>query len=99
MKIERALSWPLDVLGPMSRYRKATGLGNYAATAGSHSVASKICLIIMLLAGSAMQGYANGTIDVFLVAFFLLIAGYTVVGLAFQGKLPEIRAFLLTYAV
>ena len=55
--------------------------------------------VLLVLAGSGMQGYANGTIDALFVAFLLLLAGIAVVSLVFPGRRPELRAFLLTYGV
>lgn len=77
-------------------------------TAGSiKSAASVVALsandwmasIFMLVLGSAMQAYANETIEAVLVALLLLFTGLSVVRLAFAGRKPEKRAFLLTYAV
>lgn len=55
--------------------------------------------VLLVLVGSGMQGYANGTIDAFSVALLLLLAGIVTVSLLFPGKRPELRAFLLTYGV
>ena len=49
--------------------------------------------------GSGLQGYANWTVDAFLVALLLFVGGLLVVGLLFSGRRPEMRAFMLTYGV
>lgn len=54
--------------------------------------------ILLAMVGSGLQGYANGTIDAFLVALLLLVAGIFTVGLLFSGKVPEMQAFLLTFS-
>lgn len=54
--------------------------------------------VLLVMVGSGLQGYANGTIDAFFLAFFLLLAG-VVVSLVFSSRRPEMRAFLLTYGV
>lgn len=55
--------------------------------------------VLLVLAGSGMQGYVNGTIDALFVALLLLLAGIVTVSLVFPGKRSELRAFLLTYGV
>ena len=53
----------------------------------------------LVLLGSVMQGYSNGTTDSFIVAFLLLLTGFTLVSLVFPGGRSEMRAFILTYSV
>jgi len=64
-----------------------------------HTRSLEINCLLLLLAGSGMQGYANGTIDAFLMAFLFLLAGVAVVSRAFPGGKPEMRAFFLTFAL
>ena len=66
---------------------------------GSSQSIGRLLILSMLLVGSGMQAYANGTLDALLVAYFLLIAGIAAVILFFQSKWHEMRAFLITYAV
>jgi len=66
---------------------------------GSLSAATHICVSVLVLAGSGMQAYANGTIYAFFVAVLFLITGFAVVSIVFPGRVPELRAFLLTYAL
>lgn len=68
-------------------------------TAGLLSPLGLLSVIFLVLVGSGMQGYANGTIGAFFMALFFLIAGITGVGLVFSGRKPELRAFLLTYTL
>jgi len=70
-----------------------------AASVGTLSADERMIVILMLVLGSAMQAYANSAIEAVLVALLLLIAGIVAVGLVFPGRKPELRAFLLTYAV
>lgn len=54
---------------------------------------------LMLVTGSGMQSYANGTIDALIVAFLLLSVGLSALIFLFQNMRPERRAFVLTYSV
>lgn len=65
---------------------------------GTRSIVSPLS-VLLVMAGSFMQGYANGTVDAFFVAVFLFIAGVTVVSLVFPRGRAELRAFLLTYGI
>lgn len=56
-------------------------------------------MFFLVLAGGALQGYANGTADALFVALVFLLVGYVVVSLVFSRKDSELRAFLLSYAV
>ena len=55
--------------------------------------------ILLVLTGSGMQGYANGTIDAFFVALLLFLAGFAVLRLVFPRSKPEMQVFILTYGV
>lgn len=69
------------------------------ATAGLFTPFGLVCMSLSFLAGACMQSYTNGTIDAFILSFMFLFAGGAGVALAFPGKKPELRAFLLTYAI
>ena len=56
-------------------------------------------VILLVLAGSGMQGYASGTLDALLVGVFFLLAGCGVVAAAFRARRPEVLAFVLTYVM
>jgi hypothetical protein len=56
-------------------------------------------LMLLLFFGSGMQAYANGTVAAFLVASLFLVTGGAVIRLVFPRARPELRAFLLTYAI
>ena len=56
-------------------------------------------IVLFLLVGSGLQGYANATIDAVFVALILLFIGVAVVRLVFPDKTPEMRVFLLSYVV
>lgn len=49
--------------------------------------------------GGSMQGYANGTVDAFLLAISFLAVGFFLVNFVFRGDRPEMRVFLLTYGI
>ncbi len=66
---------------------------------GRLSSGESIIVISMLVLGSSMQAYANNTIEAVLVALFLLLIGMALVALVFSNRKPEMRAFLLTFAV
>lgn len=55
-------------------------------------------LICIILAGSCMQGYANGTLDTCFVAFLFLTTGSIGIRLFFIDGQIEYRTFLFTYA-
>jgi len=76
----------------------ASELGDTAAESELRSAAGPIS-ILLVLAGSAMQGYANGTTDALYVAALFLAAGYLAVSLIFPRGNAEHRVFLLTYAI
>jgi len=54
---------------------------------------------ILVLIGSGLQGYANGTPAAMPVAITFLVAGYLAITLAFPGKRSELRVFMLMYAM
>ncbi|MCF6284951.1 MAG: hypothetical protein L3K26_07160 [Candidatus Hydrogenedentes bacterium] len=54
---------------------------------------------MLVLIGSALQGYANGSLDAIFVSFALLVIGAIGVGVVFPGRGPELRVFLLTYGM
>jgi hypothetical protein len=58
-----------------------------------------LCAILFVLTGAAMQGYANGTIHAFFVAFILLIVGVLLVRLFLSGRRQEMRVFLITFGI
>lgn len=53
----------------------------------------------LVLIGGGMQGYANSTIGALPVALLFLVFGCLAIGVAFPGRRPEMRAFMLTYAI
>lgn len=55
--------------------------------------------ILLVLIGSTFYGYANKTIDTFLVALVFLLAGYLIVKNIFKDKGPIIRTYLMTYSI
>jgi hypothetical protein len=65
----------------------------------SLSPGESIIVIGMFILGSAMQAYVNEAIEAVLAALFLLLTGRAIVALVFPNRKPEMRAFLLTYAV
>jgi hypothetical protein len=66
---------------------------------GSCSLAGCLFVSLLMLSGAYMQSYANGTIDAFILSFMFLFAGGAGIAVAFPGKKPELRVFLLTYAI
>lgn len=54
-------------------------------------------VILIVLAGSGMQGYASGTLAALFVGVFFLLVGCGVVMVAFRARHPEVLAFVLTY--
>jgi len=54
---------------------------------------------LLVLTGSCLQGYANGTAEAPLVGMFFLASGCGVVAAAFRGRGPEVRAFMLAYGL
>ncbi len=72
--------------------------GMYAAANDPTSLALPLS-ILLTLAGSLMQGHANGTIHAFFVALLLLVVGVTAVSLTFLRGRAELRAFLLSFGV
>ena len=68
----------------------------------SHGLAHSAVIPVsamLALAGGAMQGYANGTLDALFASMLLLVMGYVVVRLTFPNGRAEHRAYLLTYSV
>ncbi|MBN1505720.1 MAG: hypothetical protein JW955_02680 [Sedimentisphaerales bacterium] len=74
-----------------------------AASSACSFAAQGLCwasvLALTLFAGGAMQAYANGTTDMFLVALLFLVSGLVALGVLFPGGRAEMRAFLLTYVI
>ena len=54
---------------------------------------------LLVLAGSGMQGYANGTFHAPVAAVLFLFGGYLLTETAFCGRKAEGRAFLLTFGI
>ena len=63
------------------------------------SFSSYLSIGLLVLFGSALQGYANGTADALTVGIGFLFLGSGIVKLAFLSKESEQQAFLLTYAI
>lgn len=55
--------------------------------------------LLLIIVGSAMQGYANGTAHTFIMAALLFILGFAVVSLIFFKGEAELRAFVLIYGL
>lgn len=89
---------PNDSPGEERGDRDATGLNRSATSSGLGSIGGSLS-VLLAVAGSGMQGYANGTIDAFFVAFLFHIVGISVVSLLFPSGRAEQRAFMLTYGV
>lgn len=87
-----------SVLDPVSYSGKAETT-RAEATAGVLTPGETLIVIGMFVLGSAMQAFANRAIEAVLVALFLLLVGRAVVALLFSNRKPEMRAFLLMYAV
>ena len=85
-------------LKTMSRLRDHRVL-NGTITGGSLTNRDMLSSGLLVLAGSIMQGYANGTADALFVGFALLVVGFVAVSLFFPNGGAERRAFLLTYGV
>jgi hypothetical protein len=58
-----------------------------------------LAVAIALLSGSTMQGFANGTSDALPVSLFFLATGIAITAAVFQSRRPEVRAFILSFAV
>ncbi len=87
-----------SVLGS-ARYRgRAEKTGSEVAD-GVLSPNETIIVIGMLVLGSIMQAFANGAIEAVLVMLFFLLVGRAVIVLVFPNRKPEMRAFLLMFAV
>lgn len=78
--------------------RDAAGLDTSDTSTGLRSIGG-VLSVLLAVAGSGMQGYANGTIDAFFAAFLFHVIGISVVSLVFPSGRAEQRAFLLTYGV
>ncbi|GAG86213.1 unnamed protein product, partial [marine sediment metagenome] len=76
----------------------AAGLNRSATSTGLRSIVGSLS-VLLAMAGSGMQGYANGTIDALFAAFLFHAVGISVVSLVFPRGRAELRAFLLTYGV
>lgn len=63
-----------------------------------YSIHIFIWAILLVLAGSIMQGYANNTFDAILVAFPMMLLGIVIVNILF-ANLAEKNVFLLSYGV
>lgn len=61
--------------------------------------ASIACISLLILTGACMQSYANEAIGAFLVLSLFLFSGCAGVMLVFRCKKPELRAFMLTFAI
>lgn len=55
--------------------------------------------LLLVLAGGLLQSYANETIDAFFASILLLATGICLLSAALPGRLPELRAFLLSFGV
>lgn len=62
-------------------------------------VAVRRITIGLVVVGSGLQGYANSTFAGLPVGLLFLLFGYLAVSLAFPGRRPEMRVFMLTYGV
>ena len=78
--------------------RDAVGLSRSATSTGLRSIVGSLS-VLLAMAGSGMQGYANGTIDALFAAFLFNVVGISVVSLVFPRGGAEQRAFILTYGV
>lgn len=78
--------------------RDAAGLNRSATSTGLRSIVGSLS-VLLAMAGSGMQGYANGTTDALFAAFLFNVVGISVVSLVFPRGRAELRAFLLTYGV
>jgi hypothetical protein len=82
-----------------ARYPGKPEMTRYEATIGVLSPGETVIVTGMFVLGSAMQAFANRAIEAVLVALFLLFTGRAVVALIFSNRKPEMRAFLLMYAI
>jgi len=87
-----------SVLGSTG-YRGRAGKVRSEAADSVLSPNETIIVIGMLVLGSIMQAFANGAIEAVLVTLFYFLVGRMVVTLVFPNRKPELRAFLLMYAV
>lgn len=98
MGIDQAGPGLKDFTGEKRGDSDVAGLSRSAARVRPGSIVEPLS-VLLVLAGSGMQGYANGTVDAFFVAILLLLAGVTAVIPVFLKGRAELRAFLLTYGV
>ena len=63
------------------------------------SAITLLFVILLIVVGSILQGYANGTAHTFIIAISLFILGLAIVNLIFFKGKAELRVFLLTYGV
>lgn len=82
-----------------ARYRGIVEKTGPEATVGALSRRETMLVFGMLGLGSAMQAIANGAVEALLVMLFFFLVGRLAVALAFQNRKPELRAFILMYAV
>ena len=72
-------------LGPNDSASETEGFDRSATGIGSRSIVGSLA-VLLILAGSCMQGYANGTVDAFFVALLLFIAGVLCPNLSRRAK-------------
>ena len=55
--------------------------------------------LVLVLLGGGLQGYAQDAVGAVYVGFIFLFVGFVVSGIVFRWRKPEVRAFLISYAV
>lgn len=69
------------------------GLDTFATHIGSHSIIGSFS-VLLAIAGSGIQYYADGTFDIFLVAFLLFLTVIMIVNIFILKGSAGLRVFL-----